>query len=128
MKKFVLLCAVVSLALGVSFAQSVALKSSDQVSASVTRAHLPADGIRLGPNPVCLTATHPDGTVFYHECSPNTWTNAGYDAMIAQIGSTGSQPAAFTYLALSSDATAPAKTDTVLASEITTNGLARHVA
>jgi hypothetical protein len=53
-------------------------------------------------------------------------TNAGRDAHHAQMFSTSTQPAAMNYMAIStSTGSAFAATDTTLASEITTNGLAR---
>lgn len=55
---------------------------------------------------------------------PNLRTNSGLDWQAQVMGST-TQPAAMTYLALTSDTAAPSATDTSLASEYTTNGLAR---
>lgn len=49
-------------------------------------------------------------------------TNGGRDALHAQYLSTSAQPAAFTYGALSANATAAAATDTTLTGEITTAG------
>lgn len=130
MKKFALLCAVVSLATGIASAQNDSLHSTDKVSVGVIRAHSgdPRDGITIGPNMVCVTARHADGVEFYHKCNHNLKTTVGIDAMIAQVGSTSAQPASFDYLALSSDTGAPVIGDTTLASEITTNGLGRHIA
>ena len=62
----------------------------------------------------------------------NLRTNGGADMEAAQIASTGTQPAAANYIALSNDATAPAATDCAagassctLTGEISTNGVAR---
>lgn len=52
-------------------------------------------------------------------------TNAGRDALHHQHLDTAAQPAAFNYGALSTDTATPLAADTVLASELTTNGLAR---
>lgn len=52
----------------------------------------------------------------------NLLTNAGRDALHAQHLGSGAQPAAFTQLALTANAVAPAAGDTVLTGEITTAG------
>jgi hypothetical protein len=49
-------------------------------------------------------------------------TNAGTDAMLAQMFGTGAQPAPFNYLGLTANATAPSAADTSLTGEITTAG------
>jgi hypothetical protein len=54
-------------------------------------------------------------------------TNAGWDAICAQIGTTGAQPAAFTYIATGTGAVAFNAADTTLGTEITDSGLARAV-
>lgn len=64
-------------------------------------------------------------TVYYRHTSHNLVTNAGFDAISSQIANTATQAAACNYIALSNDAAAPAAGDTAVASEITTNGLAR---
>jgi len=55
----------------------------------------------------------------------NSRVDAGAAAVANNIS--GTQVAAFTYAALSTDGTAVSKADTVCPSEIGTNGLARHV-
>lgn len=65
-----------------------------------------------------------DGNEIYHYESHNLITNAGKDYISSQIGST-SQSSGANYIALSSDTGSPSSSDTTLASEITTNGLAR---
>lgn len=57
-------------------------------------------------------------------------TNAGVDAMLAQIHDTAAAPNRFNYIALTADSTAPSASDTSLASEITTasGGLIRKQA
>ena len=60
----------------------------------------------------------------YHPHSP---TNTGVAAIAGLAGATGSQ-VAFTYLALGTDSTAAAVTQTALIAEITDTGLARHSA
>jgi hypothetical protein len=56
----------------------------------------------------------------------NLITNTGRVQIHTQVyGTTGLLTNGFNYIALTNDATAPAATDTVLASEITTNGLQR---
>lgn len=49
-------------------------------------------------------------------------TNGGRDAVHKQIADTAAQPAAFNYIALTANATAPAATDTTLTGEIATAG------
>lgn len=51
-----------------------------------------------------------------------TITNTGYTLISAAMTNTGAQPAPVKYMALTTDATAPAATDTVLTSEIATAG------
>jgi len=82
---------------------------------------------------VHIIAQHADGTVFYDNAVHNLRTTGGADWQAAVMG--GSQPNPVTYIALTNDAAAAAAGDCAagstactLASEITTNGLARHVA
>jgi hypothetical protein len=72
---------------------------------------------------------------FFHQCggelvgvSPNLRTNNGIDYVAASLGDTDNRPAVAYYMALSESATAPAATDTSVAGEITTAGLARTTA
>ncbi len=78
------------------------------------------------PNLVHVVARHPNGTVFYDYISHNLRTNAGVNWQYNQMA--GTTAAVCTYIALSNDSGAPAATDTAVASEITTNGLARIAA
>ena len=55
----------------------------------------------------------------------NLRTNDGIDFVAAALGNSGSQPAAADYIAVTEDVTAPAATDTTLASELTVDGLSR---
>jgi hypothetical protein len=64
-------------------------------------------------------------TIFYTHTDHNLVTNAGGDWAASVMGNTAAPPATATYIAVSNDATAPATSDTALAAEITTNGLAR---
>ena len=75
------------------------------------------------PNLVHLIARHADGTVFYDQTAHNLRTNAGVNWQFNQMA--GTTAGVCTYLALSNDSAAPSATDTALAAEITTNGLAR---
>lgn len=52
----------------------------------------------------------------------NLLTNAGRDALHQQLLTTGSQPAAFNYIALTASTTSPSSSDTSLSGEITTSG------
>lgn len=49
-------------------------------------------------------------------------TNVGTDAVHGQVFGTAAQPAAFNYIAVTANATAPAAADTTLTAEITTAG------
>lgn len=61
----------------------------------------------------------------YHYEDHNLITNAGLDFISAQIGSTSTGSNGANYIALSSDTTAPAATDTTLSGEISGSGLDR---
>ncbi|MGH9878456.1 MAG: hypothetical protein ACRD5H_12535, partial [Nitrososphaerales archaeon] len=65
------------------------------------------------------------GNEVYRFEDHNLITNAGKDFISAQIGSTSAASNGANYIALSSDSTAPAATDTSLAGEISGNGLDR---
>jgi len=91
---------------------------------------LPATAARVN---VHIVARHADGTIFYDNAIHNLRTTGGADWQAAVMG--GSQPNPATYIALTNDGAAAAagdcaagSTTCTLASEITTNGLARHVA
>jgi hypothetical protein len=64
-------------------------------------------------------------TLYFSETKHNLRTNAGGDWQASVMGNTSAPPATCNYIALSNDATAPSTSDTSVASEITTNGLAR---
>lgn len=76
------------------------------------------------PNEVHAWVTRLDGTVEDLGISENLMTTAGKDWLAAVMGNS-SQPASAQYIALTTNATAPAVGDTTLTSEITTGGLAR---
>ena len=78
------------------------------------------------PNMVHLVARHADGTIFYDQTVHNLRTNAGINWQYNQMA--GTTAAVCTYIALSNDSGTPAATDTAVASEITSNGLARAAA
>ena len=65
------------------------------------------------------------GNEIYHYEDHNLITNAGKDFISAQIGSTTTGSNGANYIALSSDSTAPAATDTTLTGEISGSGLDR---
>ncbi len=75
------------------------------------------------PNLVHLIARHAEGMVFYDQTVHNLRTNAGVNWQFNQMA--GTTAGVCTYLALSNDSSAPSATDTALAAEITSNGLAR---
>ena len=116
---------------GMAYAQSAPRASGEQRGVSgvhsITRSPdhpILADSLTPRvPNWVHLVARHADGTVFYDQTVHNLRTNAGINWQYNQMA--GTTAAACTYLALSNDSGTPAVADTAVASEITTNGLAR---
>lgn len=85
--------------------------------------------------PAGVTGCHDAECVFSDNWIHNLRTTGGADWQANAMGTTGSQPATATYIALTNDATAAAagdcaagSTTCTLTSEITTLGLARHVA
>ncbi|MGD0008754.1 MAG: hypothetical protein ABSE93_09450 [Terriglobia bacterium] len=85
-----------------------------------------AEGRANLPHYVHVVARHADGTVFLDYWGHNLRTNAGINWQYGQMA--GGTAAVCTYIALSNSGATPAATDTALASEITTNGLARALA
>jgi hypothetical protein len=88
----------------------------------------PEHSFIFGMDIVKVTLTH-QGQVVYLANYPNIITNAGEDVISRQTacGATGAPTCADggVYIALSTDTTAPAATDTTCPSELTSNGLAR---
>ena len=89
----------------------------------------------MPPPPAGLTGCRGDNCIFTDNWSHNLRTTGGADWQANAMGTTGAQPATATYIALTNDATAAAAGDCAagstactLASEVSTNGLARHVA
>lgn len=78
----------------------------------------------LTPHGYVTVSVVRDGHEIYHHEDHNLITNAGIDFIAGQIGGAGGTATA-QYIGLSSDATAPAATDTGLTGEITGGGLAR---
>jgi hypothetical protein len=85
--------------------------------------------------PAGVTGCKGRDCIFNDNWIHNLRTTGGADWQANAMGTTGSQPATATYIALTNDATAAAagdcaagSTTCTLASEIATNGLARHVA
>jgi hypothetical protein len=85
--------------------------------------------------PAGVTGCHGQECVFSDNWIHNLRTTGGADWQANAMGATSSQPATATYIALTNDATAAAagdcaagSTTCTLTSEVTTNGLARHVA
>jgi len=108
--------------------QALPLETTEALAAPPAEQALPLQenhGPRV-PNMVHVVARHANGAVFYEYISHNLRTNAGVNWQYNQMA--GTTAAVCTYLALSNDSGAPAATDTALASEITTNGLARATA
>lgn len=64
-------------------------------------------------------------TVYFEQTGHNLRTTAGGDWQASVMGNTSAPPATMNYIAVTNDSGAPAAGDTTLASEITTNGLAR---
>jgi hypothetical protein len=76
------------------------------------------------PNEVHAWVTRADGRLEDVGISENLRTNVGTDWQ-AEVMGHDTQPASAQWIALTTNASAPAAGDTTLASEITTNGLAR---
>jgi hypothetical protein len=72
---------------------------------------------------ITLVARHKDGEVFAVRETSNIVTNGGLAALSGCI--IGQQTTDYKYLAVGTDATAPAATDTALGSELTTAGMGR---
>jgi len=100
--------------------------ASATVGVSVGRHRGIEESANRVPNMVHIVARHKDGTVFYDQWVHNLRTNAGINWQYGQMA--GTTAAVCTYIALSNDSGTPAATDTSVASEITTNGLARALA
>lgn len=91
-----------------------------KVSRQVTEVGIPIHGQAQ------IVAHHADGTEFYRETVENLLTTAGRDWMHSQVYTlTTSAPRGSNFIALTTDTAAPGVGDSVLASEITTGGLAR---
>lgn len=76
-------------------------------------------------NLVTFEAKTPDGVTYFKMTKHNLTTNAGKDVIKQQVANNGSQPAACSYIAVSTSAITPAVGDTSLTGEVSTNGLAR---
>lgn len=76
-------------------------------------------------NWVRVVARHADGKVFFDRTNHNLRTNAGGDWQGSVMGTTGTQPAACNFIALTNTAISPSTTDTALSGEIAANGLSR---
>lgn len=88
----------------------------------------------IPPPPAGVRGCHAQECVFADNSTHNLRTNGGIDWQAGVMSAT-SQPAPANYIALSNNATSPAASDCAagsttctLTSEITTNGLARHIA
>lgn len=85
--------------------------------------------IRLGHNPVITKVERENGDI-ERQITINLITNGGLDFIANQIGNSASASASAVakWMALTTNSTAPAATDTTLASEIATSGLSRQAA
>ena len=82
-------------------------------------------GDRIPASGYVVVSVVRQGSEIYHYEDHNLITNAGLDFISAQIGSTSTGSNGANYIALSSDSTAPAATDTTLTGEISGSGLDR---
>jgi hypothetical protein len=89
------------------------------------------EGVSIGPNMVEVKVIR-DGVVIYREINHNLKTTGGIDAIASQMANTSTQAASGNYLALSTDAGAPAagdcasgSTTCTLTGEVSTSGLQR---
>lgn len=88
---------------------------------------LPADGLTevvSAKGTVSVSVLRNGNEIYYYE-SHNLITNTGKDFISTQLGSTSPVTNGANYIALSSDSTAPAATDTTLTGEISGSGLGR---
>ncbi len=72
---------------------------------------------------ITLVARHKDGEVFARRETGNIVTDGGLAALSGSV--IGAQTVDYDYLAVGTDATAPAASDTALGSELSTAGMAR---
>jgi hypothetical protein len=93
-----------------------------------------SEGVKIGPNMVEVKVIR-DGKVIFSEVNHNLKTTGGIDAIASQMANTSTQAASGNYIALTSDAGAPAAGDCAagsvtctLTGEISTNGLSRSQA
>jgi hypothetical protein len=80
----------------------------------------------VGPHGYVVVTVDREGQEIYRYENHNLITNAGKDFISAQIGSTSPGSNGANYIALTTNAAAPAATDTTLTGEITTGGLQRQ--
>ena len=74
---------------------------------------------------ITLVARHKDGEIFATRQTDNMVVNLGLAALSGCV--IGEQTTDYDYLAVGTDASAPASTDTALGNELTTGGLARSI-
>lgn len=101
-------------------------KFKDAVGAFTRALRGVSDGFKMHSD-VEVTVRDKNGNIKSHSIQKNLRTNGGADFWNTQLFSTAPNAGTKTanYLAITTDATAASATDTTLASEETTNGLAR---
>ena len=113
--------------------RKVMMVSTPLVIVAIVMCGVPSNAImnrafseQTGPHGYVVVSVLRGGNEVYHWEDHNLITNGGKDFIAQQIGATsGLGTNGANYIALTNDATAPAATDTTLASEIATNGLTR---
>lgn len=98
---------------------SLSLESAGRIKVSIRTGEKGTDWIDYG---ACV---EDPSTKFFDETHTNLRTNAGGDWQASVMANTSAPPATCNYIGLSNNSVAPSTSDTSLASEITTNGLAR---
>jgi len=96
-----------------------------ELAGAITRKLRPASDSFLIKHTVEATFRDCYGNVTSHSITKNLRTNLGADFWDAQLFKVATAGATANYIAITTDATAASATDTTLASEETTNGLAR---
>ena len=112
---------------GLGYFEQFTTSNAETVAPANAMAEQADDGTRdsLVMKGYVIVSVVRDSKEIYHYEDHNLITDAGKDFISAQIGSASASANGANYIALSSDSTAPAATDTVLAGEISGNGLDR---
>lgn len=114
-------------AIGIAFLALVSISTLIYLPEDRTMLQKSGNGIgdRIPASGYVVVSILRQGNEIYHSEDHNLITNAGLDFISAQVGSTSTGSNGANYIALSSNSTAPAATDTTLTGEISGSGLDR---